>query len=65
VIAQLTVLTTRIHLRDEEKEVVEEWQNVAKVLDRLLFWIALLVLTGSLVWLMYRSFQVKHNFDVE
>ena len=65
VTAQLKLLTSRFHNQDEEKEVIEEWQAVAKVVDRLLFWITLLVLTGSLIWLMQMSFSSKHNFDVE
>lgn len=65
VTAQLKLLTSRFHHHDEEKEVIEEWQAVAKVLDRLLFWIVLLVLVGTLIWLMYMSLHTKHNFDVE
>jgi len=65
VTVQLKLLTSRFRNHDEEKVVIEEWQAVAKVLDRFLFWIALLVLTGSLIWLMHMSFNSKHNFDVE
>jgi len=49
---QLQLMTRRIDEREKDVGVILEWQAVAKVVDRLLFWIVLLILGSALLWML-------------
>jgi len=51
VTAQMNVMTSQIVDDEKDLGVILEWQAVARVIDRLLFWIVLLVLVCSLIYL--------------
>jgi len=50
-------ITHRQQMREREAEISEEWRTLAFCVDRLLFWISLLVLIGVVVWMILKSFQ--------
>ena len=54
---ELKMMTESMQRRDEEKQVAAEWQAVARIIDRLLFWIVLLVLLASVIWFLLESFR--------
>ena len=60
---ELKVLTNGIRKKEEDKLISEEWQAVARVIDRLLFWIVLIILVSSLIWLLFESFR-EYELDL-
>lgn len=61
VVSELKTMSSRFHVRAEEKDVSDEWQALAKIVDRLLFTIVSLILIGALAWLFYMSMAFQFN----
>jgi len=47
-----------------EAETAEEWRDLCNVLDRLLFFISLIVLLWVTVWMVVKSAQTPHERGV-
>jgi len=57
---QLRLMTSRIKNKERESVVMQEWQAVAKVIDRLCFWLVIILLSISLIW-MFTTFLSDTN----
>jgi len=53
-------ITRRQQSRDQEAEITEEWRTMAVILDRLLFWLTLIVLVAFAIWLSVVSLKQPH-----
>lgn len=54
--AQLKVMTSRTFEKEEEMKVIAEWQALAKVIDRMLFWMVIVVLVLSVIFMNWYAY---------
>jgi len=54
----LLQITRRQQSREKESEIAEDWRTLASVIDRLLFWISLIILIIVALWMIIMSAQL-------
>ena len=62
--AMVMQVTARLEKNDTESETAEEWRDLVNVLDRLLFFLSVVVLCWVTVWMVIKSAQSPHAYGV-
>jgi len=57
-------ITGRQEKDEMEAETAEEWRDLGNVLDRLLFFISLIILLWVTLWMLIKSAQSPHEHGV-